>query len=193
MENLLALLPFLACPLMMMGFVVWMMRGQQSQTPNAKSPVEMRGRPSLAPTHSTETQRAEPAARPTWRSFGLCLNWKVVAALGMVALAVWVVAPSLLWAALPVLVLAACPISMVFMMRGMQGTQCAPESPQRSQIAAAALTRDAQLAELQGRLASLRAEEAGLAREMADLERQQTPVERQAKAAARGANGRGGS
>src|SRR5260221_13876157 len=53
------------------------------------------------------------------RLFGLCLNWKVIAGLAIVALGVWVLAPQLLAAALPVLILAACPLSMLLMMRAM--------------------------------------------------------------------------
>src|SRR5260221_13035899 len=53
------------------------------------------------------------------RLFGLCLNWKVIAGLAIVALGVWLVAPPLLAAALAVLILAACPLSMLLMMRGM--------------------------------------------------------------------------
>ena len=50
-----------------------------------------------------------------------CINWRIVGALALVALAVLAVAPNLLGAALPLLVLAACPLSMLVMMRAMQG------------------------------------------------------------------------
>lgn len=51
-----------------------------------------------------------------------CFNWKAIAALGAVGLAVWAVAPGLAAAAWPLLVLAACPLSMVLMMRAMGPT-----------------------------------------------------------------------
>lgn len=49
----------------------------------------------------------------------MCLNWKVLAGLGMVAVGVGMYRPDLLGAALPILLLAACPLSMVWMMRAM--------------------------------------------------------------------------
>ncbi|MGH2380817.1 MAG: hypothetical protein ACRDG7_06300 [Candidatus Limnocylindria bacterium] len=51
----------------------------------------------------------------------MCLNWKVVAGLAFLALAVWVAAPEYVLAVLPLLVLAACPISMGVMMWMMRG------------------------------------------------------------------------
>lgn len=49
----------------------------------------------------------------------MCLNWKVLAGLGLVAVGVGVYSPGLLGAALPILLLAACPLSMLWMMRAM--------------------------------------------------------------------------
>ena len=51
----------------------------------------------------------------------MCINWRIVGALSLVALAVFAVAPNLLGSALPILVLAACPLSMLLMMRAMRG------------------------------------------------------------------------
>ena len=50
-----------------------------------------------------------------------CINGKVVGGLALAGLVVFAVAPSLIGAALALLVLAACPLSMVVMMRTMQG------------------------------------------------------------------------
>lgn len=50
-----------------------------------------------------------------------CLNWKVIGALVLVGLGVWAVAPNLLVGVLPILLIAVCPLSMMLMMRGMQG------------------------------------------------------------------------
>jgi len=49
----------------------------------------------------------------------MCLNWKVLVGLAVVAVLVGVAAPRLFFGALPVLLALACPISMLFMMRQM--------------------------------------------------------------------------
>lgn len=49
----------------------------------------------------------------------MCLNWKVLAGLAGVAVALFALAPGLALAALPFLFLAACPLSMLFMAGGM--------------------------------------------------------------------------
>jgi hypothetical protein len=49
----------------------------------------------------------------------MCLNWKVLAGVAAVAVALFVYAPGFAFAALPFLVLAICPLSMIFMMRAM--------------------------------------------------------------------------
>ena len=78
---------------------------------------------------------------------GMCLNWKVLAGLGAVAVALFVVAPGYALAALPLLILAICPLSMIGMMFAMKGGMGAmrghkddagPESPDavRARIAA---------------------------------------------------------
>lgn len=57
----------------------------------------------------------------------MCLNWRVLSALVAVGAGVWIVAPNLLAGIVPLLLLAVCPLSMLLMMRGMQGDRS--ESP----------------------------------------------------------------
>lgn len=49
----------------------------------------------------------------------MCLNWKVLAGLGLSVLAIVLFVPRFA-AAAPLLLILACPLSMIFMMRGMQ-------------------------------------------------------------------------
>ncbi|MGI9049514.1 MAG: DUF2933 domain-containing protein [Rubrobacteraceae bacterium] len=94
------------------------------------------------------------------RMLKMCLNWKVLAGLAMLGIGIYAVAPELAAAALPFLLLAICPLSMVFMMKGMQGDDTkAPE-------AYAGLTRDE-------RLDRLRTKQAGLAEQIGVLEREE--------------------
>lgn len=93
----------------------------------------------------------------------MCLNWKVLAGLGVVGLGIYLVAPDLMVAALPILLLAACPISMLFMMKAMQGNQGgAHESQQINQEAGPMREED---------LARLRAQQVALDDQIEALER----------------------
>lgn len=100
----------------------------------------------------------------------MCFNWKVIAGLAVVGLGTWAVAPGLAVAALPLLILAVCPISMLLMMRGMQGGQCASRPQQASSPARTGLTRDEQLAELRTQLTDIQEQQDGIAREISRLE-----------------------
>ncbi len=94
----------------------------------------------------------------------MCLNWKVVAGLAALGLAIWVVAPGLVAAALPLLLLAACPLSMLLMGASMargHGTAAAGQTQATAASEAASLR-----AELEG----LRAREAALAARIGALE-----------------------
>lgn len=57
---------------------------------------------------------------------GMCFNKRVVIGLGVVALGLLALSPRLLGSVAPLLLIAACPLSMVFMMRGMNrdGASC---------------------------------------------------------------------
>jgi len=46
----------------------------------------------------------------------MCLNWKVLAGLAVIAVLIGIAAPQFFFGALPVLLVLACPISMLFMM-----------------------------------------------------------------------------
>jgi len=63
--------------------------------------------------------------------FGMCINWKVVAGLVVVALGLLALgSPSLARAALPYLLSAVCPLSMLLMMKSMGGMSTAvPKEP----------------------------------------------------------------
>jgi hypothetical protein len=126
MAYLISLLPALACPLLM-GLMMWfMMRGNKNQSREQANQAH--------PQFSGESLNARQ--KSAMGGFHLCLNWKVVAGLAVAGLGIWVAAPNLVWAAVPILVVLACPLSMLFMMRGMGGGQCAtqPEQEQRQVI-----------------------------------------------------------
>lgn len=95
-----------------------------------------------------------------------CLNWKLIAGVGIVALAVVVVAPNLAWAAIPFLFILICPLMMLVMMRGMGSM-----GPDRN---ATSTTGETPLSIPEGtreeRLAALKARNDALAREIAPLE-----------------------
>lgn len=50
-----------------------------------------------------------------------CLDWRVLSGLAVVGVGAYLVAPGLLLAVLPFLLAAACPLSMLLMMRAMNG------------------------------------------------------------------------
>lgn len=53
----------------------------------------------------------------------MCFNKKILITLGIIAVAVLVLKPGWILAAAPLLILAACPLSMMFMMKGMNAGQ----------------------------------------------------------------------
>jgi Protein of unknown function (DUF2933) len=151
MAYLVSLLPFLACPLVM-GLMFWMIRGNKDQSAEQTHQTHL--------TTANESTKAPQAS--VMSGLHICLNWKVVAGLAVVGLGIWVVAPGLAWAALPILVVLACPLSMLFMLRGMGGGQCAVQPAQEQQMARAGVSDE--------RLAELRAQQAAIVREIAELE-----------------------
>ncbi len=109
---------------------------------------------------------------------GMCLNWKVIGGLVVVGLGIWAVAPSLAVAALPVLAVLVCPLSMLFMMRGMGGSQCASQGSSACQEENVTRTPHE-------RIAGLRAQRENLAREIAELEAAGDPTQLRSDAGAR--------
>ena len=125
----------------------------------------------------------------------MCLNWKVVATLAVVGLIVGIVAPQLLLGAIPLLILAACPLSMLFMMRGMQGgEQSSSQSPQVRPSRIEGNTREEQIVALKGQLASTQAQLEALSQETSGQEESpQASVVPEAESVARAARRRGES
>ncbi len=101
----------------------------------------------------------------------MCLNWKVLAGLAAVGVAVYVVAPNAMVGILPVLLLLACPLSMVVMMVGMQGMGARQGKQDTTQIQSASpLSREQQLAQLRTQLIGLGDQQVALARQIEQLE-----------------------
>ena len=109
------------------------------------------------------------------RSMQGCLIWKVVAALAVAGLAIWVFAPGLLAAAPPLLVVVACPLSMLFMMHGKVNMyDAAGKSP---------LSDDEALDDLRQRVERALADQEQLVRQLSALRRRDGAATRQTKRA----------
>ena len=88
----------------------------------------------------------------------LCLNWKVLLALGVVGFGIWIIAPGLLLKVLPLLLVAICPLSMLGMAwgmkRGMEGSPKPAQVDSRERLA----DLEAKQAALQHEIAQVKAE-----------------------------------
>lgn len=103
----------------------------------------------------------------------MCLNWKVIAGLAVVGAGIFALAPDLALAALPFLILAICPLSMLFMMKGMQGNEGEAGDERTPQVAG--VSREEQISRL-------RAQQADLTDRIADQEREEPQTARNGKA-----------
>ena len=140
--------------------------------------------PRTSPVTSTPMSSQHPSPlKAIWDCVQMCLNWKVLAGLAVVGLAVWVVAPQFVLAALPLLLVVACPLSMLVMIGRMRGGQPA----QANEFPTEGRTRDEQGAELRSRLL---AEQEVIARQIAEIESPEIPVMSEAEAVAREADER---
>ncbi len=182
MQYILSLLPLLACPVGM-GLMIWlMMRGnKQDQAPQRTDqlPTASAYRTPVEATHES------PRRNSPLQMLFMCLNWRVVAGLAVVGVIFWAVAPQLLLGAIPLLIVAACPLSMLFMMRGMQGG-----GSQQAMPSASEQTHEERLAELHSRLSGLQAEQESLARQVAEMESPEASIISEAESVARAATKR---
>ncbi|GBD29851.1 hypothetical protein HRbin32_00943 [bacterium HR32] len=124
MESLIPLLFLLACPLGM-GLAMWLVTRAGRRHPGGPGsvlPASVAGTPQLRDPRPWGPQE-EWTPR---RGRAVCLDWRAMVGLGIIAVLVWLLAPKFLWLALVVLALLACPLSMYLMTRGMQHNSCAP-------------------------------------------------------------------
>lgn len=92
-------------------------------------------------------------------AFGMCFNWKVVAGLAAVGIALIMFAPGATLVGLPLLLLAACPLSMLIMMLAMRGHSGGDESCHHT-------NKDVSVESKRARLTALRDEEQRLELEL---------------------------
>jgi hypothetical protein len=93
----------------------------------------------------------------------MCFNWKVLSGLAIAGAAVFLFAPSAVSGAVPLLIALACPLSMVLMMRAMNGGQCRRDDSKTNTGRVAKLdSTEAEIVRLRAEVDQLRAEQARL-------------------------------
>lgn len=102
----------------------------------------------------------------------MCLNWKVIVGVAVVGVALFVYAPGFAYAALPFLVLAICPLSMIFMMKAMNGMGGDSKSSE-----GCAMSGQKQPEGREGQLAQLKGEQQQLSSKIAALEAEEEVVD----------------
>lgn len=117
------------------------------------------------------------------KMFGMCLNWKVIAGLAVIAVGLFVFAsPAAAVAALPILLVAICPLSMLFMMKSMgnrhQEAKTQHNSSHAMNTAQSAcctpsrkLSKEEQVAELQLQLRDMQLQQERLSAQLTQLEK----------------------
>ncbi len=161
MAYLIALLPTILCPLVM-GLLMWLMMRQQPTNQPSEHQSSQPDQSAMQPVPAAGVTSPMHRPRSFFRMPHLCLNWKVLAGLALLGVGIWIVAPQAALFILPFLLIAACPLSMLLMMRGMQGSQFATSSVNRP-APATRLTEGEQLAQL-------RTEQLLIAQKIAHLE-----------------------
>lgn len=122
MQQLLAFLPLLLCPLSM-GLMVWLMREQhdgseqRSATHGALPHMGAASERGKQRSIGTGMAGIVPAmfAR-IWAILRCCFDWRVLALVAALGVGMWLFAPAMAWSVLPLLLVAICLLSMLLML-----------------------------------------------------------------------------